>query len=66
MVWLTTDVHYGTFGPVLTFQNVPPLANTSPAGGFQHFGQVSIDGGSAALTPAQGSRALSAVTAFIG
>jgi alkaline phosphatase D len=32
-----------TFGPQLVFQKVPPLANTSPAGGYQFFGQVDID-----------------------
>ena len=32
-----------TFGPQLVFQKAPPLANTSPAGGYQFFGQVDID-----------------------
>ena len=32
-----------TFGPQLVFQKFPPLANTSPAGGYQFFGQVDID-----------------------
>jgi len=32
-----------TFGPQLMFQKFPPLANTSPAGGYQFFGQVDID-----------------------
>ena len=28
----------------------PPVANTSPAGGFQFFGEVAIDGESEAMT----------------
>src|SRR3569833_1781658 len=32
-----------TFGPQLVFSKAPPLANTSPAGGYQFFGQVDID-----------------------
>jgi alkaline phosphatase D len=40
----------GTFGPRAVFVHAPPVANTSPAGGFQHFGEVSIDGRSRALT----------------
>ncbi|MET8309521.1 alkaline phosphatase D family protein [Micromonospora sp. NPDC005173] len=40
----------GTFGPQAAFVHAPPRANTSPAEGFQHFGEVSIDGESAALT----------------
>ncbi|MGI5165207.1 alkaline phosphatase D family protein [Spirillospora sp. CA-253888] len=39
-----------TFGPELKFRQAPPRANTSPAEGFQFFGQVSIDGRSEALT----------------
>ncbi|RAY15086.1 alkaline phosphatase [Actinomadura craniellae] len=39
-----------TFGPQLRFQAAPPRANTSPAEGFQFFGQVSIDGRSRELT----------------
>jgi alkaline phosphatase D len=34
----------GTFGPEAVFVNAPPAANTSPADGFQHFGEVRIDG----------------------
>ena len=31
--------------------HVPPAANTSPAGGgFQHFGEVNVDGASGNLT----------------
>ena len=30
--------------------HAPPVANTSPADGFQHFGEVRIDGGSGAFT----------------
>ncbi len=32
-----------TFGPRTAFVNAPPAANTSPADGFQHFGEVEID-----------------------
>ena len=39
-----------TFGPKVRFVNAPPVANTSPAQGFQHFGEVSIDGRSGAFT----------------
>ncbi|MCA2217909.1 alkaline phosphatase D family protein [Jidongwangia harbinensis] len=35
----------GTFGPKAVFVNAPPAANTSPADGFQHFGEVNIDRG---------------------
>lgn len=40
----------GTFGPKAVFVNAPPAANTSPAEGFQHFGEVAIDGRSGELT----------------
>ncbi|MCW3843745.1 alkaline phosphatase D family protein [Micromonospora yasonensis] len=40
----------GTFGPQAVFTHAPPRANTSPAEGFQHFGEVSIDGESGDLT----------------
>jgi alkaline phosphatase D len=40
----------GTFGPQAVFVHAPPVANTSPAAGYQHFGEVSIDGHSGALT----------------
>ncbi|MBG0568773.1 alkaline phosphatase D family protein [Actinoplanes aureus] len=40
----------GTFGPEAVFVNAPPVANTSPADGFQHFGEVEIDGRSGAFT----------------
>ncbi|MDL4776194.1 alkaline phosphatase D family protein [Actinomadura xylanilytica] len=39
-----------TFGPQLKFQQAPPHANTSPAEGFQFFGQVEIDAHSKTLT----------------
>ncbi|MGH3390893.1 MAG: alkaline phosphatase D family protein, partial [Actinomadura sp.] len=39
-----------TFGPQLRFAKTPPAANTSPADGFQFFGEVSIDAHSAVLT----------------
>ena len=39
-----------TFGPEVVFSNTPPAANTSPAQGFQHFGEVEIDGRSKAFT----------------
>ncbi|WP_305788845.1 alkaline phosphatase D family protein [Symbioplanes lichenis] len=34
----------GTFGPDTAFIHTPPVANASPAEGFQHFGEVRIDG----------------------
>ncbi|RKF24583.1 alkaline phosphatase D family protein [Micromonospora globbae] len=40
----------GTFGPEAVFVHAPPRANTSPAEGYQHFGEVSIDGATGALT----------------
>jgi alkaline phosphatase D len=40
----------GTFGPRTAFMHAPPVANTSPADGYQHFGEVEIDGGSGDLT----------------
>jgi alkaline phosphatase D len=40
----------GTFGPTAAFVHAPPVANTSPLDGFQHFGEVSIDGHSRELT----------------
>jgi alkaline phosphatase D len=40
----------GTFGPRIEFVHAPPVANTSPADGFQHFGEVEIDGHSGDLT----------------
>ncbi|MDM4720328.1 alkaline phosphatase D family protein [Micromonospora sp. WMMA1363] len=40
----------GTFGPKAVFVNAPPRANTSPAEGFQHFGEVQIDGETGAFT----------------
>jgi alkaline phosphatase D len=39
-----------TFGPEAVFTHVPPRANTSPLEGFQHFGEVNVDGGTGALT----------------
>ncbi|WP_045743419.1 alkaline phosphatase D family protein [Actinoplanes rectilineatus] len=39
-----------TFGPEAVFVHAPPAANTSPASGFQHFGEVRIDGGSGTFT----------------
>jgi alkaline phosphatase D len=39
-----------TFGPQVRFVNAPPAPNASPAQGFQHFGEVSIDGRSGAFT----------------
>jgi len=33
-----------TFGPRAVFVHAPPVANTSPADGYQHFGEVRIDG----------------------
>ncbi|MFV2102670.1 alkaline phosphatase D family protein [Micromonospora sp. LOL_024] len=40
----------GTFGPQAVFVYAPPRANTSPAEGFQHFGEVNIDADTQALT----------------
>ncbi|WP_026403649.1 alkaline phosphatase D family protein [Actinomadura rifamycini] len=40
----------GTFGPQLDFHRAPRTPNTSPAEGFQHFGEVDLDGGSGELT----------------
>jgi alkaline phosphatase D len=40
----------GTFGPQAVFVETPPRPNTSPAEGFQYFGEVSIDGQSAVMT----------------
>jgi alkaline phosphatase D len=39
-----------TFGPQQVFAAVPPRANTSPAEGYQFFGEVEIDGHSRQLT----------------
>ena len=40
----------GTFGPQAVYVHAPPVANASPAEGYQHFGEVAIDGRSGALT----------------
>ncbi|HSA50858.1 MAG TPA: alkaline phosphatase D family protein [Yinghuangia sp.] len=40
----------GTFGPRAEFVHAPPRANTSPLEGFQHFGEVEIDGPSGEMT----------------
>ncbi|GAA5151152.1 alkaline phosphatase D family protein [Amycolatopsis dongchuanensis] len=39
-----------TFGPEAVFVHAPPAANTSPLEGFQHFGELNVDGASGALT----------------
>jgi alkaline phosphatase D len=39
-----------TFGPTAEFVHSPPVANTSPLQGFQHFGEVAVDGHSGELT----------------
>ncbi|GAA1553234.1 alkaline phosphatase D family protein [Actinomadura kijaniata] len=39
-----------TFGPQLRFQQAPPRANTSPAEGYQFFGEAAIEGSSQELT----------------
>ena len=39
-----------TFGPDTAFVHAPPVANASPAQGYQHFGEVSIDARSRAFT----------------
>ena len=38
-----------TFGPQVVFQKAPPVANYSPFGGYQFFGQIDIDGPSGAM-----------------
>lgn len=40
----------GTFGARYDFVHAPPEKDTSPAQGFQHFGEVTIDADSRALT----------------
>ena len=40
----------GTFGPQAVFVHAPPTANTSPMEGFQHFGELDVDGASGELT----------------
>ncbi|MFF0014843.1 alkaline phosphatase D family protein [Streptomyces sp. NPDC005374] len=40
----------GTFGPERVFVKAPTAANVSPAGGYQFFGEVDIDGHSGELT----------------
>lgn len=39
-----------TFGPERVFVKAPAVANVSPAEGYQFFGEVDIDGGSAEMT----------------
>ena len=39
----------GTFGPEAVFVNAPPVPGASPAEGYQHFGEVNIDGRSGEL-----------------
>jgi alkaline phosphatase D len=38
-----------TFGPEAVYVHAPPAANSSPLDGFQHFGEINIDGGSGDL-----------------
>jgi alkaline phosphatase D len=38
-----------TFGPEAVFTHVPTRANASPLEGFQHFGEVNVDGHSGVL-----------------
>ncbi|WP_405523373.1 alkaline phosphatase D family protein [Streptomyces canus] len=40
----------GTFGPERVFVKAPTTSNVSPAGGYQFFGEVDIDGHSGELT----------------
>ncbi|MFJ3283705.1 alkaline phosphatase D family protein [Streptomyces sp. NPDC086669] len=40
----------GTFGPERVFVKAPTVSNVGPAGGYQFFGEVDIDGGSGELT----------------
>ncbi|WP_199442370.1 alkaline phosphatase D family protein [Umezawaea beigongshangensis] len=39
-----------TFGPEAVFVHAPPAANSSPLDGFQHFGEVEVNGRSGELT----------------
>ncbi|WP_199434968.1 alkaline phosphatase D family protein [Qaidamihabitans albus] len=39
-----------TFGPRVEFTHAPPAANTSPMDGYQHFGELNVDGASGELT----------------
>lgn len=39
-----------TFGPEVVFANTPPVANTSPWDGFQHFGEVEVAPGGGSMT----------------
>ncbi|WP_281506250.1 alkaline phosphatase [Amycolatopsis sp. FBCC-B4732] len=39
-----------TFGPEAVFVHAPPVANTAPIDGFQHFGELNVDGASGDLT----------------
>ncbi|MCT2586624.1 alkaline phosphatase D family protein [Actinophytocola gossypii] len=39
-----------TFGPEAVFTHAPPRANLSPLEGYQHFGEVDVDGGTGDLT----------------
>jgi alkaline phosphatase D len=39
-----------TFGPEAVFVHAPPAANTTPLDGFQHFGEIAVDGRSGELT----------------
>ncbi len=39
-----------TFGPEAVFVHAPPRANLSPLEGFQHFGEIDVDGRSGELT----------------
>ncbi|MEU6646342.1 alkaline phosphatase D family protein [Saccharomonospora sp. NPDC046836] len=38
-----------TFGPRAEFVHAPPRANTSPLEGYQHFGEINVDGASGDL-----------------
>ncbi|WP_236793666.1 alkaline phosphatase [Amycolatopsis sp. GM8] len=39
-----------TFGPEAVFVHAPPVANASPMEGFQHFGELNVDGPGGELT----------------
>ncbi|MBM3777481.1 MAG: alkaline phosphatase [Acidimicrobiia bacterium] len=39
-----------TFGPQVVFQRASPIPNAPPSAGYQFFGQVDIDGATAAMT----------------
>ncbi len=47
----------GTFGPEAVFVHAPPAANTSPMDGYQHFGELFIDGATRQMRSSCSTRA---------